>query len=117
MPYDTAKIAEMTYTALQTYNGIILDHVDPPWDGADSSTKTFFTMVADFFLRNPTADEKYCHELYFILKTLTGWTYDPVYDEATKKSPMIAVYETLSAARKLKYQLVKNVILGNKTAS
>ena len=113
MPYDLAKVGEMAYTALQTYNGIILDQVDPPWDEADAGTQAFFQLVADFFLRNSEADQKYCHELYYILKTLQGWTYGVVYSSELKQSPMMAAYATLSAARKRKYQVVKGVILGN----
>ena len=116
MGYDLAKVGEMAYTALQTYNGIILDQVDPPWAETDAGTQAFFKMIADFFLRNPEADQKYCHELYFILKTLTGWTYGDVYDTDTKKSPMMKNYADLPATRQRKYQLVKATILGNKEA-
>lgn len=113
MGYNLNKIGEMAYTALQTYNGIIGDQVDALWADADAVTKAFYPMIADFYLRNPDAHEKYSHELYLILKKLSGWVYGDTYDDSNKKSPMIVAYGDLAPTRKTKYKIVKNVIVGN----
>ena len=113
MSYNLAKIGEMAYTSLQTYNEIIGDQVDALWADASAEIRAFYPMIADFYLRNPEADQKYSHELYLILKKLNGWSYGDTYDDTNKKSPMIIPYQDLNAARKVKYKIVKNVIVGN----
>lgn len=107
-----AQIAPIIYAAMQEYQNLLGQTIDPPWEHAVAEKIAMIQWVALAAAQPPPTPDA-LHEAWRVARLSEGWRLpppeNPVKDTAKKLDPAIAPYNSLSASEQAKDLLVLGV--------
>ena len=86
------------------------DDSQKSWQDAPQWQRDSAISGAEYARANPNAKPEDSHENWFREKTLAGWRYGPVKDEAKKEHPCMLLYQHLPEEQRRKDALFLAIV-------
>lgn len=107
---DSTSIAEVCHEANRTYCKIIGDTVRPSWEELSAADKVSVIRGVELVLSHPGITPEESHDAWVKDKTMQGWSYGDVRDDAAKVHPNIRPYSEIPAEQKTKDALFASIV-------